>query len=202
MAATELHSGRQIRMWQGELLALRSAPFDVGPDTVFVAYFASAELGCFLALGWPPPVNVLDLYVEHRCDTNGAATPCGDGLTGALAMRGLAHIDAGEKEAMRRLVLDRTAWSDAEQAAIVDYCASDVAALIALLPRMAPAIDWPRALLRGRYMIAVARMEWAGVPIDTVTHGRMVASWDAIKRQLVTEINAAFGVFDGLVFKA
>jgi hypothetical protein len=202
MVARELHTGREIRMWRCELLALRCAPFNIGADAVFVAYFASAELGCFLALGWPPPVNVLDLYVEHRCETNGTATPCGDGLTGALAMRGLAHIDPGEKEAMRRLVLDNAAWSDAEQAAILDYCASDVVALVALLPHMAPTIDWPRALLRGRYMIAVARMEWAGVPIDTATHARMVGSWDGIKRQLVAKIDVAFGVFDGLTFKS
>ena len=77
---------------------------------MFVAYFASAELGCFLSLGWPLPFNVVDLYVEHRRETNGLPTFCGNGLVGALALRGLAHIDAGEKEAMRRLVLDNTAW--------------------------------------------------------------------------------------------
>jgi hypothetical protein len=66
MVAKELHTGREIRKWRGELLELRCAPFNVGADAVFVAYFASAELGCFLALGGPPPVNVLDLYVEHR----------------------------------------------------------------------------------------------------------------------------------------
>jgi hypothetical protein len=53
---------------------------------------------------------------------------------GALSLRGLAHIDPGEKEVMRRLVLDNAVWSHAERQAILDYCASDVAALIALLP--------------------------------------------------------------------
>ncbi len=202
MVAQELHTGQEIRFWRGELLSLRTAPFNVGADAVFVAYFASAELGCFLELGWPMPANVLDLYVEHRCETNGVPTPCGDGLVGALAVRGLAHMDLGEKETMRRLVLDNNTWSDAEQVAILDYCAADVVALIALLPRMAPTIDWPRAILRGRYMAAVARMERAGVPIDTTMHQRMVGSWDGIKRQLVTEIDPAFGVFDGLIFKA
>jgi hypothetical protein len=202
MVARELHTGQEIRMWRGELLALRSAPFNVGADAVFVAYFASAELNCFLALGWPLPVNVLDLYPEHRCETNGVPMPCGDGLVGALAMRGLAHMDPGEKETMRRLVLDNTTWSRAEQAAILDYCASDVLALIALLPRMAPTIDWPRALLRGRYMAAVARMEQVGVPIDTVMHRRMVNGWEPIKAQLVVAIDPDFGVYDGLTFKA
>ena len=54
-------------------------------------------------------------------------------------------------------------------------------ALVALLPRMAPTIDWPRALLRGRYMGAVARMERAGVPIDTAMHRRMIGNWELIK---------------------
>ena len=90
-----------MRLWREALLALRSAPFDTGPDSVFVAYYASAELGCFLELGWPLPVNVLDLFAEHRVETNGLTLPCGNGLIGALAARGIGHIDAGEKDAMR-----------------------------------------------------------------------------------------------------
>ena len=38
---------------------------------------------------------------------------------------------------------------------------------------MLPAIDLPRALLRGRYMAAVSAMEWNGVPIDTYTLARL-----------------------------
>ena len=202
MVARELHTGQEIRLWRGELLRLCAAPFNTAADAVFVAYFASAELGCFLELGWPLPVNVVDLFVEHRCETNGMPVTCGDGLIGALALRGLAHLDAGEKDAMRRLVLDNRTWSGAEQVAILNYCASDTTALAALLPRMAPTIDWPRALLRGRYMAAVARMERAGVPIDLETHRRMLDSWGDIKQRLVTEIDGDFGVFDGLTFKS
>ena len=49
----------------------------------------SAELGAFLALGWPLPEAVLDLYVEFRAETNGLPTPSGSGLLGALAYHGL-----------------------------------------------------------------------------------------------------------------
>ena len=51
---------------------------------------------------------------------------------------------------------------------ILDYCQSDVDALVRLFERMAPEIDLPRALLRGRYMAAAA-MEWEGVPVDVPT---------------------------------
>jgi hypothetical protein len=172
MVARELNTGREIRVWRRELLSLRAAPFNIGPDSVFVAYFASAELGCFLELGWSLPVNVVDLFVEHKRETNGLVTPFGDSLLGALAMRGLAHIDAGEKDSMRRLIMEQADWSDDEQTRILDYCASDVAALCVLMPRMAPTIDWPRALLRGRYMAAVACMEcvsaWKKDPVSGV----------------------------------
>jgi hypothetical protein len=112
MVAQEVKSGREIRLWRNELLALTRAPFDVGAHALFVAFFASAEFGCFLELDWPLPENVLDLYVEHRVETNGEKTPCGDGLLGALALRGLGHIDAGEKDEMRQLILDRHDWSE------------------------------------------------------------------------------------------
>ena len=68
MVAQELRSGRLIRMWRDELVASRQAPLIVGQQ-LFVAYYASAELGCFLALGWPFPVSILDLFSEHRCTT-------------------------------------------------------------------------------------------------------------------------------------
>ena len=201
MVARDLRSGRELRLWREELLALHRAPFDTGLDVLVVAYLASAELGCFLELGWPLPANVLDLYVEHRVETNGLPPSCGNGLVGALASRGLGHIDAGEKEAMRRLVCDQRHWSDTERHSILQYCSSDVDGLAALLPRMAPGIDLPRALLRGRYMAAVARMERAGVPIDTNIHRRLAESWDSIKGELVAGVDAAFGVYDGMSFK-
>src|SRR5262249_44480820 len=59
MVAGELCSGRVPRVGADELRALRAPPSPWGPDTLIVAYSASAEVGCFLALGWPPPANLL-----------------------------------------------------------------------------------------------------------------------------------------------
>jgi DNA polymerase-1 len=192
MCARELRTGREIRLWRDELF--QGAPFDTGPDSLMVAYAAAAELSCFLQLGWPLPVNVLDLFAEHRVMTNGAKPLCGDGLIGALAIRGLAHIDAGEKDAMRRLVLDQSTWSSEQQGAIVDYCMSDVDALAALLPAIP--IDLPFALLRGRYGAAVAHMERAGIPIDVPLYGLVIERWDDLKCDLIADVDAAFGVYD------
>jgi DNA polymerase-1 len=203
MAARELRSGREIRLWGDELIKLARAPFDVGSESLVIAFYNSAEFGCFLELGWPLPVNTIDLFVEHRVETNGRKMPCGNKLPGALAYRGLAHIDAGDKQAMIDLILSKPLeqFTEEERQQILSYCASDVEGLAALWPVMAPSIDVPRALLRGRYMIAAARMERVGIPVDVELHQRLVQNWGRIKELLIVAVDRDFGVFDGTTFK-
>jgi len=178
-------------------------PYPTGPDVLFVAYFASAELGCHLALEWELPERVLDLYVEFRRHTNGLDPYCGNGLLGALAWHGLDAMDAAEKESMRKLAMRGGPWSEYERRALLDYCASDVNALAKLLPAMLPELDLSRAVAcRGRFMAAVARMEWAGVPIDTETLSRLRAGWESIQDRLIQSVDSRFGVFDGRTFEA
>jgi hypothetical protein len=202
MVARESRSGREIRLWRDDLAKLKAAPFDTGRDVLFVAFFASAELGCFLALGWQPPINVVDLFAEHRVATNGQELVYGNGLIAALALRGLASLDGAQKDAMRDLVLRQDTWSASETAAILDYCAADVAATTRLLGRMAPTIDWPRALLRGRYMTAGARMECAGVPVDIPLLHELREHWEELKVELIATVDSKFGVYHNTVFKA
>jgi hypothetical protein len=199
LVAWELCGGRKVRLWRDEFGT--SPPYPTGPDVLFVAYYASAEIGCHLALGWPVPERVLDLFPEFRNCTNGVPTSNGDCLLGALAYHGLDSIGAIKKGEMRDLVLRGGPWSATERRAILDYCESDVAALTRLLPVMLPNIDLPRALLRGRYMVAAARIERNGVPIDTTTLGYLNCYWSDIQDQLITDIDANYGVYEGRTFK-
>ena len=201
LVAQEFHSGRQLRVWRDELLSLKAPPFSVDAASLFVAYYASAEMGCHLALGWPLPVNVLDLYTEFRNFTNGLPTPCGDGLLGAQAYFGLSCIDVAEKEAMRELAQKTVGWTEPERNALLDYCASDVVALDKLLRAMAPTIDMPRGLLRGRYMRAAGCIEHVGIPIDVATLNRLRNGWDHIQDALIAKVDQDYGVYEGRTFK-
>ena len=176
-------------------------PFPTGPDSLFVAYYASAELGCFHALGWQPPANVLDLFTEFRARTNGTDWLEGRSLIAALQYFNVDGIGATEKQGMRELILRGPPWTEQQRADILDYCASDVYALERLLPRMLPEIDLPRALQRGRYMRAAAAMEYAGVPIDVDTLKELRDHWEDIKEQLIADVDRDYGVFDGTTFK-
>ncbi|QDU22107.1 DNA polymerase [Urbifossiella limnaea] len=194
VCARELRTGRAVRHWlTDDPPAVAPYPTDAG--ALFVAYYASAELGCHLALGWPLPARVLDLYAEFRLLTNGGPTPHGSGLLGALAHFRLDGLAAGEKDELRALAIRGGPFTAAERAALLDYCAADVDALARLLPRMAPRLDLSRALLRGRYMTAAARMEWTGVPIDAAALAALREHWSGIKERLVRVVDADYRVF-------
>src|SRR5690242_17617378 len=96
LVAKDLCTGQQWRLWSDGFGPV--APFPTGSDSLFVAFYASAELGCFRTRGWPMPANVLDLFVEFRNRINGLYWPAGSSLIGALQYFGLGHIDVGEKE--------------------------------------------------------------------------------------------------------
>ena len=116
LAAHELRSGRRFRIWRDQLGS--SAPYATGPDVLFIAYYASAELGCYRVLGWPMPERILDLFIEFRARTNGNDTPAGNSLLGALSYFGLDGIGASEKEDMRALILRGGPWTEDQRTAI------------------------------------------------------------------------------------
>lgn len=188
MVARELLSGRVLRLNDVQLHQCRTAPFDTGSNSLFVAYYASAEFSCFLALGWSLPVNVIDLYVEFRNLTNGLSTPYGQNLLGALLFFGLAPGDAVEKQEMRAVAIRGGPYTSDEMSGLIEYCGHDVEALALLWGGMEPRLDGS-ALHRGRYMKAAAWMEWNGIPIDMPMLNCLDAHWDGLKHKLISEID-------------
>ncbi len=202
LVARELKSRRRIRLWEDDLRRAREPPYPTDPQTLFVAYYASAEIGCHLSLDWPEPHHILDLYTEFRNHTNGRDVPCGNGLLGALAYFGLDAIAGAEKETMRDLAIRGGPWTVSERIALLRYCEQDVDALDRLLSKMARVVDLPRALHRGQYMAAAARIEAVGVPIDVPAHRKLTTHWDALQDRLIARIDNEYEVFDGRTFRA
>jgi DNA polymerase-1 len=113
------------------------------------------------------PERILDLHAEFRCHMAGLL-PAGDfGLADALAHVGAASTGDG-LDCLERLYR-------------------------ALLPH----IDLPRAVgIRGRYAAAVARMEWVGVPIDTISLNRLCQGWPYIRDRLVAQVDCDYEVYE------
>jgi DNA polymerase family A len=206
MVAKELRSGQTWRLWRGEFGP--EPPFPIGRDALFVAFYASAELGCFRALGWPKPDCILDLFAEFRNLTNMGSpadqarrTPNGAGLIGALTYFGLDSVGSQEKEDIRLLIIRGGPWTAEERARILTYCESDIVALERLLPAMVPHIELPRAPHRGRFMAAAAAIEWNGTPIDIPTLKALRENWAHIQDDLITAIDTDYHVYEGRSFR-
>ena len=197
MVAKELRSGQTWRLWRGQFE--KQPPFPLDNDTLLVAFYASAELGCFIALDWPQPRFILDLFTEFRARTNGLQK--GAGLVAAATHFGIDGADSNAKQGMVARILCGGPWSADDRAKILHYCESDVLLLERLLPAMLPRINVPRALLRGRFMKAAAAIEWNGVPIDIGTLNLLRRHWTGIQDELVAEIDHDYGVYDGRSFR-
>ena len=72
--AYEERSGLTIKLWGNEMVPGQS-PFPLDDETVVVGFTYSAEAHCREVLRWPQPLYVLDLFAEHRCETNGRLPP-------------------------------------------------------------------------------------------------------------------------------
>ncbi len=59
----EINSGKTQKIWlEGKNPLSFNPPYPMGEDSLFIAYYSSAEWGCHLALNWPLPINVIDIY--------------------------------------------------------------------------------------------------------------------------------------------
>lgn len=201
MVARELvGDGREWRLFEGDFGLL--PPFDVDPKTLFVSYNAAAEMGCFLALGWPMPARGIDCLVEYRALINETRPKLPNGQTApappakfqhALAAYGFTHRSATIKDEISDDIGAarwRGKWSRAD---ILKYCADDVHHLAELFTamlggRLQRFVDGavrrrlkPMGTACAQYRFrysgpATARIQWAGLPMD-------VEEWLPICRQ-------------------
>ena len=91
-------------------------------------------------------------------------------------------------------------WTPGEVKTVLNYCESDVDGLYKLIPEMVPLLDFPRALLRGRYMKAVAHMEHCGIPIDVNRYRILKKLWSGIQGELIQKMDKQ-EVYESHTFK-
>lgn len=175
-------------------------PYDVGEDAVFVCYSGQeAELACHLALNWPLPAHVVDLIVVYRMAINGLGGCQDIGLLDALTRCQIPlRISLAEKKKTQLRAAQGWPFNPAEREWLMSYCAGDVEDESELLMALAvPALS-PVALWHGRFIAALTRMWWRGVPIDPayvplVTDPEMRL---ALRNRILAEFQADFPIYD------
>ncbi len=189
----------EVRCWTNH--KPHSPPvYTTGPRDLVVAYAAEAEGKCIRALNWPLPTNCLDLYAVFRCYQNTFGENSPSSLLCALDTFTLPGLGVLQKEQMRKLAIRGGPFSQEEMSALCRYCQTDVEALEQLLPKLCHVVDLRHALLMGRYsMNAVSAMQRAGIPMAPALC-QIVDSKDAIRTQLISQVDKQFGVYSGTTF--
>jgi len=163
--ALDLKSQKTVQLGRPKLLQVTHPPYPTGPQSLIVTFDATHLMSLHLVLGWRAPERIVDLAIEFRNLVNGQSCIGGKGLYGALLWNGIPTSP----------LIGRGTGPTAGPARL--------AALERLFHAMQPSLDLPRALLRGRYMVAVARIEAQGVPLDKALVDPLTANWRAILRR-------------------
>jgi DNA polymerase I len=150
---------RTIRLWRGDFGT--APPFDIGPNTLFVAYSAWAEMTCFKVLNWRFPVHVFDSHTAYLAATNVLLPYDPDEakkrkkprkrLSDACRAYGIDGWERIDREAIAKDI-GKGRWREYGRETVFDYREEDVRKTMQLLRRQLidneifPAADVPRVL--------------------------------------------------------
>jgi hypothetical protein len=190
-----------ICRWRGEFG--RRPPFDIGDDTLVVAYSAWAELTCFQVLGWEFPKHVYDLHTAYLATTN-VLRPHDPTEVYKRPRKRLPDackaygITGWEEVNKASIAADIGAgnWRDYGRDAVLAYCEEDVRQSTHLLRAQLrgrpglPPVSIKHVLHWSNYSAkAIAQIQARGMPID-------MALWDAVQENKTAVIGELLTQFD------
>jgi DNA polymerase family A len=196
---------RTIRMWRGEFG--KFTPFDIGRDTLFVAYSAWAELTVFMTLGWRFPKHIFDLHTAYLSVSNvllpyepelPRAKPS-KRLPDACRAFGIEGWERIEKETMAQDIGEGR-WEQYGKQAVLNYCEEDVRKSVELLRAMLHPnrntlqVDVQRVMFWSDYSAkAIAQIQAQGMPIDMELWNLVQENKTAIIHALLQKYDPSFG---------
>jgi hypothetical protein len=195
---------RTIRQWRGDFGS--GPPFDIGPDTLFVAYSAWAEMTCFMTLGWKFPVHIFDQHTAYLAASNVLLPHDSEKRTRerkrlrdacrAYGINGWENID---KEVIAKDIGEGH-WQKYGKECVLNYCAEDVKAETQLLLRQLqgrpglPPADIQRTLFWSKYSAkAIAQIQTRGMPIDMTLWNLVQENKAAVIGELLRRFDPSYG---------
>jgi hypothetical protein len=193
LCGLDILSGEKIELWLADKVNT-PCPFAMAADECFIFFAADADVGVFIAQGWPVPRHVIDVRVEFMRIRNGLPplSPYDGGdpdiaaekeakagkklrkKAGKFSLARVAHhygipfISDEEKGDFRDLAMrPGRVFSNSEKAGMLDYCHGDVAATAEAARRM-----WEEAGLSNPHILNQALIR--GFYMSVAAHVRHV----------------------------
>jgi len=190
---------RTIRLWRGQFGF--TPPFDVGPDSLFVAYSAWAEMTCFKVLGWKFPMHIFDQHTAYLATSN-ELLPYKPNevrkkprkrLSDACRSYGIQGWERIDKETISKAIGDGSWHQHFSSQEVVAYCEEDVLMSVKLLRAQLGAntgSDVARVLHWSNYSAkSIALIQARGMPID-------LELWNLVQENKAAVIAALIRQFD------
>jgi DNA polymerase I len=204
LAWKALDGSSEGRLWIDEL---GPEPPPALQGATLVAYGAKAELSCFVALGWPFPEQVIDLFFLHKREINGDPENRDSSLLAALKYHHLEHAKtAAQKKHLQWKAIDpdssgeeleapsynpnHRAYAEQEKISLCDYCFDDVLATIALFGAMQDQVQDVNALHWGEFAKAQTLIEMEGLPIDRARYESLRRNRPALQKEAAEQLLA------------
>jgi DNA polymerase I len=202
-----------MRLWRGEFG--RTPPFDIGPDALFVAYSAWAEMTCFKVLGWRFPTHIFDQHTAYLAASNSllpynpdeVRKKRGKGLPDACRAYGISGWERIDKGDIGKAIGDGTWREKYSPQDVLDYCEEDVRMSVRLLraqirgyPGLLPA-DVPRVLYWSNYSAkAIALIQARGMPIDMALWNLVQENKGAVVGHLLQQFDPSYDDADDAIY--
>ena len=201
----KLQHVRTIKQWRGEFGS--SPPFDIGADSLFVAYSAWAELTILLTLGWKFPTHVFDLHSAYLAASNILLPHNPDEtrrrprkrLPDACRTYGVEGWEKIDKDVISKDIGEGR-WRDHGQDAVYSYCEEDVRASALLLKAQLrgngylPPADVEKVLHWSNYSAkAITRIQARGMLIDVPLWNTVQENKGAVIGELLRQFDPSAG---------
>jgi DNA polymerase I-like protein with 3'-5' exonuclease and polymerase domains len=202
LCLVNVDTGRRLVFWKEDIAALR-AFFRDHRDDLFIAHGAQHEMKVLLRLGIPVPPNWFCTLAGWRLLKNRPGKQNYKvRLTDCLHRIGQPHMAPAEKEKLRDDILHlRFADTPEGRRDVSAYCLSDCDGAAALFLYLQPRVSAAWMAAHGHYLLAVARMELRGIPLDLLTYDAMQDAAAPMLKSLRDEVNKTWPVYDHEVFK-
>ena len=199
---------RTIRLWRGEFG--KTPPFDTGPDTLFVAYSAWAEMTCFMTLGWKFPEHIFDLHTAYLAASNILLPYDPDEkrskprkrLPDACRAYGIEGWERIDKDTMAEDI-GNGLWRKYGKERVLEYCEEDVRMSVELLcaqlrrGRNSMPTNVNLVLHWSNYSAkAIALIQAKGMPIDMELWNLIQENKTAVVHELLRRFDPSHGGAD------
>jgi DNA polymerase I len=194
-----------IRLWRGEFDL--TPPFDIGPNTLFVAYSAWAEMTCFKMLGWQFPVHIFDLHTAYLAASNVLLPYTSHEvrkkprkrLPDACRAYGIEGWERIDKDVIAKDI-GAGRWHEHGREKVLAYCEQDCCKSAELLRKQLrdtawlPAADVERVLHWSNYSAkSIALIQMRGIPIDTGLWNLVQENKTAVIGELLRQFDPSYG---------